>query len=176
MIRMATLGHGSKWAIALVCSSIMAMESSAQVTTYNSALGVSGVRIDAVLGLSDGDLFAAGVRNGELHLSRWNAQGDTLWTRGHAIQIEPMPMGFADSPDLRLAKLSTGEIMLTSVTSCYLLNESGDVLSSLGIGGLDSSEHGVDSILNLHTCDIAHGGSYRCRVLEPTIGLSSGSQ
>jgi len=142
MQRFSGVAMGMVWAICMttICGQ-------AQVTTYTAPLGIPGVRIDAVLAMDGGDLFAAGKRNGALHLSRWNNGGDSLWTREHDIAVLPMPMGLLDAPDLRLMRLSTGEILLTTFTGCHLLNDDGDVLSSLGFGGLDVTEQGVDSLI-----------------------------
>jgi hypothetical protein len=144
---MESLLSRPKWLLLIICVCVISLCAHAQVTNYIAPLGIPGIRIDAVLALDGGDLFAAGKRNGELHLSRWNNEGDTLWTRGHDIPVLPMPMGLLDAPDLRLTRLSTGEILLTTFSECHLLNDAGDVLSSLGSGGLDVSEHGVDSLI-----------------------------
>ncbi len=99
--------------------------------------------VSGIVTLPDGNILTAGTRNDELHLIKWDPNGDTIWTRHHS--------GIPGAHPSSLFTLSTGEIRLTTTGQEHFLEQSGEILWSNTLSGAYQQELGEDSLLYITT-------------------------
>ncbi|MCB9165688.1 MAG: hypothetical protein H6590_03345 [Flavobacteriales bacterium] len=110
---------------------------------FYTELGIAGATAEDLIVLPDGDLISAGHRNGQLQLVRWSAQGDTLW-----VVDDPMPVpASAEERRLEIRLLTTGEVLVTTLSGSSLYDQQGAWLNALDLRGMHVLELGVDSLL-----------------------------
>jgi hypothetical protein len=109
---------------------------------YSAPLEVENAKGCELITLSGGDLLMTSNKDGNLHLTRWNTSGDTIWTRDHQLAFSTVSMRNT------MFELSTGQIIVSSYPVA-LLNENGDILGTLDIPNGDIIELGPDSILGI---------------------------